>query len=339
MLLGGISVIDQALEAVTVLVPYMFKTIFSLLSFLLWHPIIGAEVDVPDVREALARMSPEASEVIHFDCGKGLPEGGHLQGVQWIQRHGDDFMLLSGSSTAYSYLLTVALNDNQSKPTTITKLLDSPFRHAGGFQVVDGRYIAIGLEDNQTKDVSKVWILDGENTQLDQPLIEIERRGKVERATAGAVALGKIGDQSLLIVGTWDLATLDFYWSNAASWTDPACQFTKRETWDLAKADRSDWRDPGYGSYQNINMIAEATGKQFLAAFCLEGVRNRLDLFELMVDEEIPTSGRLVKRASKVFHCAKTTFKAGGGLHVLGDGSIRVYACSHRDGVIEIFDH
>ncbi len=298
-------------------------------------PIVA---QVPDVLKAMAAIDSTASQEIRFDLGDGLPAGGHLQGIQWIHRGGADALLLSGSSAAHSYFLTVTLNDAEVKPATFTKLLDSPFRHAGGIQVVAKRYVAVGLEDNHTMDIAKLWIVDGERA-LSDPLVAINRSGEVKRATAGAVAMASVGNRCLLIVGTWDSATLDVYWSDSTPWSKPVKPFEKRETWSAATADRKGWSDQGYGSYQNLNLIREDSGKLFLVGFCLDDDSHRMDLFEFLLDDKTPTSQRLIKRATKLFDCAKTSFKAGAGLRVLDDGSLKIYACSHREGVIEVFEN
>ena len=111
-----------------------------------------------------------------------------------------------------------------------------------------------------------------------------------------------------------------------------------RETWDSADADRTGWCDERFGSYQNISLIVDKDGTSFLAAFCREGDTDRMDLYELRWGEDIPVSKRLLKRISKTFHCRKTSFRAGAGLRILPNGSLRVYSCSHRGDIVELFD-
>jgi hypothetical protein len=278
--------------------------------------LASANGQLSDVLKAVEKIDPHTPEELRFDLGDGLPEGGHLQGVQAFQRDGRDLLLLSGSADSFSYLITVDLSVT-NRTAVLTKLLDAPYRHAGGFQMVDGRFVAIGLEDNHARDKSKIWVLDmaaDHSRQRRIPLIEIERAGEIKRSTAGAVAMARFGERHLLIVGGWDSATLDFYESNGSPLDDERCRFQMRETWSAALADRSDWSDTRFGSYQNINLITDKDGRCFLAAFCREGDADRLDVHELRMGKDTPTSHRLRKRASRQFHCAKTNFKAGAGL-------------------------
>lgn len=302
---------------------------------------LPAKAQLPDVWEAIAKINTEKPTSIRFDLSESLPEGGHLQGVQWFERAENAFLLLSGSSKGYAYILTVPLSDQDDTKSVLAKLLPSPYRHAGGFQIVDGQYAAIGLEDNETKNVSKVWVIDVSANSFREPMkpvVSIERLGEVERATAGAVAMAHLKDRYLLVVGTWDSATLDFYESNEHPLNDARCRFEKGETWSAADADRSSWSDSNYGSYQNFNLIIDRQGQCFLAGFCRDGEANRLDLYEWRRDPLTPFSGRLVKCGSRTFGCVETTFQAGAGLRVRKDGSIAVYACSHRNEVVEVFE-
>ena len=128
---------------------------------------LTATSQVPDVLKAVAALDSTVSRQIAFRLNEELPAGGHLQGIQWLE----DTLLLSGSSADQSYVLTVSLkNDGAPKPATFTRLLDSPFRHSGGLQVMANRYVAIGLEDNQRKDRSKIWILDATQS-MTKPII------------------------------------------------------------------------------------------------------------------------------------------------------------------------
>ena len=80
---------------------------------------------------------------------------GACKGCSGSIRGDEELLLLSGSSDDFSYLLTAGVRGNERTKAEWTVLLPAPFRHAGGFQIVDGRYPAVGLEDNQAKNVSK----------------------------------------------------------------------------------------------------------------------------------------------------------------------------------------
>jgi hypothetical protein len=301
----------------------------------------SAEAQLQDVWQTVAKIKADEPRGVRFSLGDGLPEGGHLPGVQAIVQGNDSKLLLSGSSNDFSYILTVPMSARGDAKGILTKLLPLPCRHAGGFQLVEGRYAAIGLEDNRLKDTSKVWVVDVAAKDFGEPVkpvISIERHGQVERATAGAIAMAGLGKRHLLVVGTWDSATLDFYESNEYPLEDVRCRFEKAGTWSAADADRGNWSDATYGSYQNMNLIVDAQGRCFLAGFCRTGDVDHLDLDEWQRAEGTPISKQLIKRGTKSFRCVETTFRAGAGLQVTKDGSVVVYACSHREGVVEVFE-
>ena len=60
--------------------------------------------------------------------------GGHLQGIQTIENNTGKYFILSGSSASYSYLAVVKQGD-KNEVISVNKLMDKPFKHAGGFQI------------------------------------------------------------------------------------------------------------------------------------------------------------------------------------------------------------
>ena len=84
--------------------------------------------------------------------------GGHLQGVQLIKDDSLNYAILSGSSDSYSYYSVVKLGV-ENEVISVNKLMDKPFKHAGGIQIFQN-YMAVGIEDNSKKDKSKVCIYD-----------------------------------------------------------------------------------------------------------------------------------------------------------------------------------
>ena len=201
------------------------KTALLILGFACVPPLASGHAS--DVLNAVENLDADTPDEIHFEFTGDLPKGGHLQGVQWFQRGGRDYLLLSGSADAFSYLLTVDLSGSPAS-AAITKLLNAPYRHAGGLQIFDGRFAAVGIEDNHARNTSKVWVID--TTTLTPgnrpvPLVEIERRGEIKVSTAGAIAIAKIEAGHRLIVGTWDSATLDMYQSNGHPLGDRRCTF------------------------------------------------------------------------------------------------------------------
>ena len=298
-----------------------------------------ANATVEDVLAALHRI-PEAPRAVPCQAG-GLrvPDGGHLQGIQQAEIERRPFIVMSGSASAESYLVLLALERSGAQVAALKPLLPRPFKHAGGLQVC-GDYLAVGIEDDDRKVVSKVWILRLPELLRAGPLepaIEIERHGAYERATAGAVALARVGDRHVLCVGTWDSATIDFYRSNGKALSDSDCRFELRESWDAKKADRSSWSDGDYASYQNLNLVVERSDRVFLIGFANAGGADAADVFHVALEAAVPVERRL----QKVHRCAlrgrEASFRHGAGLTVVDTETLAILSCGYREFVIERF--
>ena len=295
---------------------------------------------VDDVRAALNSISLTPRELLCKQRDFIIPAGGHFQGIQQAQIGGDLFAIISGSSDTDSYLVLAALEDSTVQPVSLKRLLGRPFKHAGGFQV-RGDYLAVGIEDNDAKNSSKIWILELSQllgSERPRPIVEIERRGEYKRATAGAVGLAKLGGRHLLLVATWDSATIDIYTSNGKTFGDAAFEFRLRETWDADKADRSNWSDQHYAAYQNINLVVDRKDRVFTVAFAKTGDSDIADIFELKLEEAVPTTKRLQKSGRRIFDCRRTDFRSGSGLAITDSEELLILSCGHREFPIELFE-
>ena len=294
---------------------------------------------VNDVLGTLQRISATPTAIVCDSGGFGVLRGGHLQGIQQATIDGRPFLVLSGSASAESYLALVALEGSRGRVVAVKPLLPRPFKHAGGFQVC-GDYLAVGIEDDNTKMASRVWILGlAELLQAagPKPLVQIERTGAYQRATAGAVAIARVRDRHLLCVGTWDSATIDIYLSNAKALDDPACAFAFRETWDARSADRSGWSDRDYASYQNLNLVVDTNDGVFLVGFAHAADADIMDVFELRMETSVPVEKRLRKVLRRALHGCETSFRHGSGLAIADANTVAVLACGFREFVVERF--
>ncbi len=293
-----------------------------------------------DVLGVLRTISETPRAILCDSGGFDVPRGGHLQGIQQAVIGGRPFLVLSGSASAESYLALVALDGSMGRVVAIKRLLARPFKHAGGFQVC-GDFLAVGIEDDNTKMTSRVWILRlAELLQAagPKPLVEIERTGAYQRATTGAVAMARVRDRHLLCVGTWDSATIDVYVSNARALDDPACAFAFHETWDAGSADRSDWSDRDYASYQNLNLVVDTNDAVFLIGFARAGAADVMDVFELRMEASVPVERRLRKVMRRALHGRETSFRHGSGLVIADANTVAVLACGYQEFVIERFE-
>ena len=111
---------------------------------------LTSHAQIPDVPAAFNAISTKP-EVLHLKRNHiGVPSGGHLQGIQALS---DSELVITASSSSYAYYLTA----NRTEITSIQKLSGSPFRHAGGCQVIS-RILFVGVEDNVGKDSSRIMI-------------------------------------------------------------------------------------------------------------------------------------------------------------------------------------
>ena len=287
--------------------------------------------ELPDVLAAFEEIAPLGA-VARFERGSLRSDGGHLQGVGVVDER---TLAISTSASEGAAVAMIEWPERAGfglgRVTRHVIVGRDPFLHAGGLQITDG-ILAVGVEDSEAHERSSTVFLDVADPAapalLDHLGFDRPPRGepRVEkRWTAGAVGLARHGDVYLLAVGSWDSAQIDFYVSNLGDLRDPACRFRPVAEWDSRSADRSDWIDRSYGSYQSLHVLVEATGATFVAA----GNRNRIgedwiDLFSVELSEE--TEPKVVKVAKRHLTCREgASFRWGGGF-VTVDGVLHAIA-------------
>lgn len=271
-------------------------------------------------------------------------EGGHLQGVQYYTNGTKEYIIVSGSSDSSSYYAMIDISDSVQKMVRYNVLMQTPYDHAGGFQVI-GDFLVIGVEDNLDKNTSKILFYNISNPGVSdvEPVITINRDGEFKSKTAGAVGITFYDTQHLLAVATWDANTIDFYWSNAKPLSDPACKFELIQTWTPTKGEKDEWVDKWWRSYQGINLFTGADGKMYMLAFFRSKDGNFVDLFELSFSQET-LKFTLKKTASKQFYVADGNhFRNGGGVRLVGPDELNIYTIPKNIGkkktVINWFDN
>ena len=269
---------------------------------------------------------PEKSRFISFKNDLNIPQqGGHIQGIQLYQKAGKSWYFFTGSSAHQSYL---AVADGESKKVvSVQKLLDEPYRHAGGFQIMDD-LLAVGIEDNEAKDKSLIQmyrILNAEKGEL-KLLQQIERKGKYKMMTAGSLALTQMGIYLYLCVGNWDNHDLDLYRLPLNKLESPNQEFERVASVNSEELDRSNWVEKSWFSYQNMNFFRKGGGF-YMAAMAEErlGGKQLLDIFACKVEQED-------LGLEKVFHQSFSKkgdagFRWGGGVFVDENGKIQIMAC------------
>ncbi|WPP49067.1 hypothetical protein [Catalinimonas niigatensis] len=243
-------------------------------------------------------------------------QGGHLQGIQWMEKDERTYAVITGSSGTYSYYAVMRLGD-ENKVISINKILDKPYKHAGGFQIYDNSYMAIGVEDNEARNTSKVHIykINDPEQPPREPVAVIERTGAYERATAGCVGIMMIDHKILLVVGDWNSRHLDFYLSHALSSETKSLTFEKIYTIRVADTDREEWVNKEWLAYQNINLIRDQKNKLYLVGLARnEQQQDIADLFEIET-KDLKTF-RLIKVATRQFEAeGGTNFQWAAGVY------------------------
>lgn len=294
-----------------------------------------------NVTQALENVLVEMKPV-RFTVGKfPIPsEGGHMQGVQYFEANNNHYLVVSGSSVETAYYIVVLLTDSGNRIVRYHPIGELPFKHAGGIQMY-GHYLFVGVEDNEEKASSQIHVYDLSNPGVSdqQPLYVIQREGTFKEKTAGAVGITKVDGQYLMAVASWDAKTIDFYWSNMKPLGDPDLQFQLVNTWRQTTADRTDWMNKWWNSYQNINLISGVDGQLYMACFAKNKDGNFLEMFSVTYPEN---EFQLVKTSIKQFYCVKgASFRNGGGLYVLDQDHIMVLAVSkspHGKIMVNRFD-
>ncbi len=284
-----------------------------------------------DVARAFARI-PTRPRAISIDRrGVALPAGGHFQGIQRLAP-GPLRLAISSSSDSRSYLVLCDLADDGSsgRARPPIRLADAPMHHAGGCQAV-GHHLVVGVEDDDAKTTSQVqfWNLAGAPGRLDR--LTIDRRGRAEVSTAGAVGLTSYRGGAALVVATWDAGTIDLYTCAQDPFLPGAGPFRLQRTWSRAGADKTGWVDANVGDYQSVNLVTQANGTLFLIGFNRSGGDDWMDLFAL--DAEAPPARMLRKVAKKHMYCTNgCTFRHGAGVFVASSSQFEVYAVNGDSG-------
>lgn len=252
---------------------------------------------------------------------------GHIQGVQYFDFENKGYYFLSGSSDSQSYY-AIADADNQ-KIISLNTFLEGDFRHAGGFQITDD-LLAVGIEDNVKVDKSKVQVFkikDPKKPEL-QLLKTIDRKGIAKRYTAGCVALTRLDKNILVAVGNWDSKNIDFYSMPAAELYEPNTSFNMTYSFDSKKADRKNWVDTVWYSYQNINFLRDSDQQLYLIGTAQKDTFHNevIDLFKIDKLEDDSFSFQKVRNKTFANKDTTTTFKWGGGIYVSELKNISVFS-------------
>ena len=292
-----------------------------------------------DVAAAFSAVSVHATSISIDRAGVVLPPGGHFQGIQRMvdkafaspKSREQEVLVLTSSSDEQAYFVPCAMADDglSGRAFSPVTMAMSPLRHAGGCQSF-GNFLVAGIEDNDTNRVSEVQFWDFTRYPTQIIPMTIPRSGKEKVSTAGAVGLTSFNNGAVLAVGTYDSDTIDFYVSDG----DPfgGSPLTLRLTWVTSQANKTNWSDQNFLTYQNLNLLTQVGNNLFMVGFQRSGGKDFMDLYSLDVTVVDPNDA-LTKVASQHMFCTDgCTFHYGGGLHALSADRFEVYAVNGDSG-------
>ena len=284
-------------------------------------------VRLTDVNAAFDRVSVDGA--LHtFPRGEwGVPPGGHIQGIQLKHDAAENrcLVFLSHDSQSQGYVVVASFPQRLHGPGELLhvhKFASGRLRHAGGIQLL-GDVLAVGLEDNRSKDRSEVqfWNVADPTHWRQLSHLTIARSGSPKDKTSGAVGIARMPTSVFVAVGNWDCRAIDLYRSSSANLRDSTCRFKAVGRWSVDSADKSNWHPhQEFGSYQSINFVAQSDGALYLLGFHQDSrERDLADLYSF--DPDVEASRWLRKIAAKEMNLsAGNHFRYGGGLSLLKDG-------------------
>jgi hypothetical protein len=291
----------------------------------------------PIVNDVIAAFglvaNSEPVEVSIDRSGVILPQGGHFQGIQWFP--GQALLVITSDSNYEGYFVACEMtSDEQNGRARAPMTMSWYFKHCGGCQSF-GNVLVAGVEDPEKNQTSELQFWDFTRFPMQLVQMTIPRSGPEKVSTAGAVGMTTLGRGTVLAVASYDARTLDFYTSEG----DPfqGSQFDLRLTWTADGADKTNWIDDNFGSYQNINLLTQRDGKLFLVAFHRnDSGEDWMDLFA--IDLGVGPPFALTKVDKKHMFCTLgCDFDKGAGIFIESSDVFKVLAVNgssgdHRDG-------
>ncbi|MGB5553492.1 MAG: hypothetical protein WBM83_02455, partial [Flavobacteriaceae bacterium] len=173
-------------------------------------------------------------------------------------------------------------------------------------------FLALGIEDNDTKTTSNVCVYNYTNEDLytAQPKLTLYRKGEAKHQTAGATGLIALNSGYLMVVSNWDSRNWDFYHVNLDN-------NEKRLLLSFAAPD--DW-----ASYQSINLIKDKESI-YAIGFYKKELLGKADL--ILVSLLGNFEPRMEKVLTKTFSCNNNVdFGGAAGLQIDKEGKLHIWA-------------
>lgn len=307
---------------------YKIPTISAILFLMVYSTCFGADKSKDSVLSSFNKIGRTPSVLTYSNTKEINNSGGHLQGIQLVEGKSAKYAVLTGSSGTWSYYSVVKLGA-KNEVLSVNKLMDKPYKHAGGFQIFQN-YMAVGIEDNSLKDKSMVCIFDLSDPEKPSvhPVSVIKRTGEPLRSTAGCVGITKYRDKMLVAVCDWDTKHVDLYSGKFAPQVKDS--FDKVYSIDTESILKTGWIDNSWYSYQNINLFTFGNNELYMIG--LGQNSNGEDVADLYSLTEAKSGDfKLVKLASKIFDCQNgVSFRAGAGVFLGADGEFSIISCGNN---------
>ncbi len=294
-------------------------------------PTGDRQVPIPksEFLDAFSQLGQQTQTISYTNEIEVDHSGGHLQGIQRYCSQGQDQLILSGSSSSYSYFTSLSFQDS-AQVDYVHHILPKPLKHAGGIQVWR-QFLAIGVEDNEARDRSQVMIYDlGDSSGIPSLVTSIHRKGPRERATAGCIGITHTADEILLVAGNWDTRDLDFYVCSISDWESGAARFDsvftlQTATWNQQQSAPGPWL-----SYQNINLFTDSTHQVFMVGMA----RNQQgkDVADVYLLTKNPGHQYQIKWLDrKIFPATNSTsFQLGAGIYWESGQPMQLLSCDRN---------
>ena len=287
---------------------------------------------------------PRKARSIEFRRGDtSFPAGGHFQGIQayFDPSLKKQVCFVSRNSGAKAYFITMVFDPDTLGTGAVRHLQylpsdgrQPPLRHPGGMQRI-GKYLVVGVEDNQGKRRSQIqfWDVSKPLDPKQRTSLTVIRESTMPKdQTAGAVGIVQRANDHLLVVANWDAQALDFYVSNGLPLGDDACRFSFRARWAVDAANRDSWTpNLNWGSYQCINLVSDGAGNVFLLGFHTSGRgENVIDLFSVNLSQMPPNIIRKVS-TRQIALSGGVQFQYAAGIFVRSSTELACYATERHD--------
>ena len=302
-----------------------------------------ANPQLDDPLQAFENIPSNARKIEFCRRNAEFSNGGHFQGIQsfFDSSLNKQICFLSRDSDSKAYFITVAFDPGLQNVGEIRhfQYLPSdgkrpPLRHPGGMQLI-GKYLVVGVEDNQDKRRSQVQFWDVSDPCAPKqrtPLAVIRESSTPKDKTAGAVGIVKRAHDHLLVVANWGAKALDFYVSNGLPLGDDACRFTFTVRWTGDGANKDSWEpNENWGNYQGVNLVCDRDFNVFLLGFSTTGVgEDFIDLFSIDLSKDPLNIIRKLGAKQMVLQ-GGAHFQHSGGVSITSSTELSCYATERVD--------